>query len=107
MPAANGPSRSARARGGRQPLASGRHVHQPPFSGPADAAGGRARLDAWLMQLDDQLRMPVDKLSDLRREELAWRAAPGLNTAGMLLAHVAIVEAYWLNVAPFEEAGTV
>lgn len=54
---------------------------------------------AFVAQLDDQTRRLTEDTRDLTPEELAWQPAPGMNTIGMLLAHIAIVEAYWLHVA--------
>jgi len=31
-------------------------------------------------------------------EQLQWQVRPGCNTIGMLLAHMAVTEAYWLSV---------
>lgn len=39
-----------------------------------------------------------DDLKGVTKEELSWQSAPGHNTIGMLLAHLAIVEAYWTMI---------
>src|SRR5262245_39805487 len=36
-------------------------------------------------------------------EELAWQSAPGMNTIGMLLAHIAIVEVWWMSILMSQE----
>ena len=54
--------------------------------------------------MDDQSRRLTEDTRDLTPAELAWQPAPGMNTIGMLLAHIAIVEVYWLNTAM--ESGT-
>lgn len=50
-----------------------------------------ANLDRGLEQLEDQVR-------DLRTEQLEWQIKRGRNSIGMLLAHIAVAEAYWINV---------
>lgn len=47
----------------------------------------------------DQHRRLEESLRE-RNPDLEWQPAPGRNTIGMLLAHVAIVEAWWIEVAP-------
>lgn len=50
--------------------------------------------------LDDQLRRLKASVSDLSVEALEWQSAPGMNAIGMLLAHLALVEVWWIGVAP-------
>ncbi|MEK7330063.1 MAG: DUF664 domain-containing protein [Candidatus Eisenbacteria bacterium] len=50
--------------------------------------------------MDDQSRRLGEDTRGLGPAALAWQPAPGLNTAGMLLAHVAIAEVYWMQVGP-------
>ncbi|MBI4345357.1 MAG: DUF664 domain-containing protein, partial [Elusimicrobia bacterium] len=38
-------------------------------------------------------------LNGATAQELEWQPAPGMNTAGMLLAHLAIVEVFWTQIA--------
>jgi DinB family protein len=52
----------------------------------------------FLAQLDDQLRLVREATRDLSPEDLAWQPAPGQNTIGMLLAHMAIAEVGWTKV---------
>ena len=47
--------------------------------------------------LDDQLRLLTEDTRGLTVEQLAWQPAPGMNTIGMLLAHIAIVEVFWTS----------
>jgi uncharacterized damage-inducible protein DinB len=54
---------------------------------------------AWVAHLDDQTRLLARDLADITPAELRWQAKPGVNTIGMLLAHLAIVEVFWLHVA--------
>jgi hypothetical protein len=39
-----------------------------------------------------------DDIKGITPHELAWQSAPGHNTIGMLLAHLAIVETYWTMI---------
>lgn len=50
-------------------------------------------------QLDDQLRRLHAFLEDWKITHLEWQAKPGRNTAGMLLAHIAILELVWMHLA--------
>lgn len=63
--------------------------------------GGRSReAMTYLAQLDDlTLVLLKEDLKGITAAELAWQPAPGCNTIGMLLAHLAIVETYWLQIA--------
>ncbi|MCX6836177.1 MAG: DinB family protein, partial [candidate division Zixibacteria bacterium] len=51
-------------------------------------------------QLDDQLRRLKEAVAELSTAHLEWQPHPGVNTVGMLLAHIAVAEAFWINVAP-------
>jgi uncharacterized damage-inducible protein DinB len=53
-------------------------------------------------QFDDQLRLLREALAELETKHLEWQPHPGLNTIGMLLAHLAVVEVFWINVAAQE-----
>ena len=62
-------------------------------------AGFRAPDAAMVVaSLDDQSRLLFDDLKDITPDELQWQPQPGMNTIGMLLAHMAIVEAWWTLV---------
>lgn len=50
-------------------------------------------------QLDDQLRDLKETVEALEVEHLEWQAEPGRNTIGMLLAHIAVAEVFWMQVA--------
>ncbi len=52
----------------------------------------------FLWQMDEQRRGLLDGLAGIGAEELAWQPAPGMNTIGMLLAHVAYAEAHLAQV---------
>jgi uncharacterized damage-inducible protein DinB len=53
-------------------------------------------------QLDDQLRLLKEAVTELHTNHLEWQPKPGFNTVGMLLAHLAVVEVFWINVAAAE-----
>jgi uncharacterized damage-inducible protein DinB len=53
-------------------------------------------------QLDDQLRALKRVVDGITVEQLEWQAQPGMNTVGMLLAHIAVAETFWMAVAPLE-----
>jgi uncharacterized damage-inducible protein DinB len=62
--------------------------------------GFRSReIGIFLAQLEDQSRRLHEDLAGITAEELAWQRAPGMNTIGMLLAHLAIVEIWWAGMA--------
>jgi hypothetical protein len=68
-----------------------RHILQP-------AAGTTSRLvGLFLWQLDEQSRELRENTRGATPEELAWQMAPGMNTIGMLLAHIAVVEVSWIG----------
>lgn len=62
------------------------------------APNTRSRLvGLFLWQLDDQTRRLTEDTRGATPEELAWQPAPTMNTIGMLLAHIALVEAGWVD----------
>ncbi|MEZ5357291.1 MAG: DinB family protein [Candidatus Zixiibacteriota bacterium] len=60
-------------------------------------------------QLDDQLKRLKESVKEMTVEQLEWQLNPGMNTVGMLLAHLPVAEVFWVNVAangiPFEPEG--
>ena len=71
--------------------------------------GFRSREVAlFIAQMDDQSRRLTADTRGLEADALAWQPAPGMNTIGMLLAHIAIVEVFWTRLVlenrpmPFE-----
>jgi uncharacterized damage-inducible protein DinB len=48
-------------------------------------------------QLNDQTQLLKESVRGLQPAALEWQPAPGLNTIGMLLAHMAVAEAWWMN----------
>ena len=70
-----------------------RYAIEPP-------AGFRSREAAlFLAQLDDQSRRLTEDTRALTPAQLEWQAAPGGNTIGMLLAHIACWEVFWTRMA--------
>jgi uncharacterized damage-inducible protein DinB len=58
-------------------------------------SGYRSILVArYVWQLDDQTRRLFTALEGASVDELGWQPAPGTNTMGMLLAHIAVAEAH-------------
>ncbi len=53
-------------------------------------------------QLDEQLRKLKEAVAELNTTQLEWQPHPGFNTVGMLLAHLAVVDVFWIVVAPAE-----
>jgi uncharacterized damage-inducible protein DinB len=53
---------------------------------------------SFVAQLDRLTSTMWEDIRDIEAVELEWQAAPGMNTIGMLLAHIAIVEVYWIDV---------
>jgi Protein of unknown function (DUF664) len=56
-------------------------------------------IGSFIAQLDDQNSLLERDTRGAAPAELAWQMRPGTNTIGMLIAHIAIVEVYWLMVA--------
>jgi uncharacterized damage-inducible protein DinB len=64
--------------------------------GPASGATSKlAGLFLW--QLDDQSRRLTEDTRGATPDELSWQVTPGMNTIGMLLAHIAMVEIAWVE----------
>lgn len=54
-----------------------------------------------MAQLDDQTKLLKQRVAGLEVVHLEWQPQPGMNTIGMLLAHMAIAEYWWTSVAPY------
>ena len=67
-----------------------------PRSGMASRLAG-----LFLWQLDDQSRRLGEDTRSTTPDELAWQPVRGMNTIGMLLAHIAAVEVGWVRAAVF------
>jgi uncharacterized damage-inducible protein DinB len=66
----------------------------------APAQGMKSRQAAlFFAQLEGQLEALTEDTRGATPEELEWQPAPGMNTMGMLLAHIAKVEAGWIGAA--------
>lgn len=61
----------------------------------------QSRIGLFAAQLDDQLKLLKTAVGDLTVEQLEWQYRPGMNTVGMLLAHIAVAEVWWLRVAHY------
>lgn len=48
-------------------------------------------------QLDALLATLIRRVGEATPEQLEWQLRPGTNTIGMLLAHLAVVEVYWVE----------
>ena len=57
-----------------------------------------AQVARFVWQLDEQSRRLADDVRGIGVEELEWQPAPGMNTIGMLLAHIAYAEAHLSQV---------
>jgi len=57
-----------------------------------------AEVSLYVAQLEELTQRLRDDVKDMTPEELEWQPAPGTNTIGMLLAHLAIVEVFWVSV---------
>lgn len=63
------------------------------------AEGYRSReVASFVSQLDDQLALLRANTRELTPADLQWQPARGMNTIGMLLAHLAIVEVWWTKI---------
>ncbi|HKK20966.1 MAG TPA: DinB family protein [candidate division Zixibacteria bacterium] len=60
----------------------------------------QAKIGLFAAQLDRQLNWLKQEVKGLTMQQLEWQLRPGMNTIGMLLAHLALVEVWWINVAP-------
>jgi uncharacterized damage-inducible protein DinB len=56
-----------------------------------------AEAASFIGQLDDLTERLIGDLHGLTARELQWQPGPGRNSIGMLLAHQAIVEVWWLG----------
>ena len=62
-------------------------------------AGYRSEIVArFIWQLDEQRRTLLEDTRGLAPEDLEWQPAPGMNTIGMLLAHIAYAESHLTQV---------
>jgi uncharacterized damage-inducible protein DinB len=52
--------------------------------------------------LDDQFHLLREDVAGLSPAQLEWQLNPGMNTVGMLLAHMAVAETYWMLIGVAE-----
>jgi len=62
----------------------------------------QGRIGLFAAQYDDQLARLKKEVASLTVEQLEWQQKPGMNTVGMLLAHLSLVEVWWIKIAPHE-----
>ncbi|MDH3890683.1 MAG: DinB family protein [candidate division Zixibacteria bacterium] len=60
----------------------------------------QTKVGLFAAQLDDQLKRLKNNVKGLTIKQLEWQQKPGMNTIGMLLAHLALVEVWWIRIAP-------
>lgn len=66
--------------------------------------GYRSRdVARFVWQMDEQRRALLDGTRGLTPADLSWQPAPGMNTMGMLLAHIAYAEVHVVQVAVLGE----
>lgn len=65
-------------------------------------ANSQRMVGLFAAQLDSQLTRLKRDLDGFTVEQLEWQPQPGMNTIGMLLAHLAVVDVFWLIVATRE-----
>lgn len=65
-------------------------------------AAANPRVASFAAQLDDQLARLRKSVDGLENRHLEWQPHPGVNTIGMLLAHLAVVDIWWMRIAPRE-----
>ena len=67
-------------------------------------SGYRSQEVAFIVaMLDDQSKLLAKDTAEITPDELEWQPKPGMNTIGMLLAHMAIVEVWWTMLALVQE----
>ena len=59
----------------------------------------QAQIALFVAQLDDQSRRLAMSVDGLGVGDLEWQPRAGRNSTGMLLAHIAITEVFWIGVA--------
>ncbi|SRR5258706_2361312 len=55
-------------------------------------------VSIYFAQLEDLTGRLRKDLAEATPEQLEWQLAPGMNTCGMLLAHIAVAEVFWASV---------
>ena len=62
------------------------------------AGFGSAAAARTMAQMDDQTRRLLEATRDMSAAELEWQPAPGANSIGMLLTHIAVAEVHMTDV---------
>jgi uncharacterized damage-inducible protein DinB len=62
-------------------------------------AAANPRVTSFAAQLDDQLALLKKAVAGFDVPQLEWQPHPGINTVGMLLAHLAVVDVWWITIA--------
>jgi uncharacterized damage-inducible protein DinB len=60
----------------------------------------QSRIGLFAAMFDDQLKLLKADVKDLTVEQLEWQQKPGMNSIGMLMAHLSLVEVWWIKIAP-------
>ncbi len=55
-------------------------------------------VSLFVSQLEDQTRRLREATRDITPDELQWQPYPGMNTIGMLFAHLSVVEVWWTMI---------
>ena len=71
-------------------------VHRTVLETPDGFASREVARVLW--QMEDQRRLVIEQSRGASAEELGWQPAPGMNTIGMLLAHIAVAETNLVQV---------
>lgn len=79
-------------------MATGRKLIIPPGYDPRESP----RVASFAAQLEDQLVLLKKNTADLGVLQLEWQPHLGTNTIGMLMAHLALVDIWWLRILPRE-----
>src|SRR5262245_52684939 len=69
---------------------------------PSGFESDQVALMMW--QMEEQRRALLDDVRGIGVEELGWQPAPGMNTVGMLLAHIAYAETHVAQIGVLGEA---
>ena len=60
------------------------------------APAGWAEIGTWSAALTDCRARTLKAIAGITQDELDWKPAPGSNTIGALLYHIALIEVDWL-----------
>ncbi|TFH65806.1 MAG: DinB family protein [Candidatus Zixiibacteriota bacterium] len=60
----------------------------------------QGKIGLFAAEFDDQLERLKKEVGSLTVDQLEWQQKPGMNTIGMLMAHLSLVEVWWIKIAP-------